>query len=286
MKATRKGTVPEDFPALQATIAQHYPQLSRQLQKIGRFALEYPEEFALQTIATLAQRTEVQPSSMVRFAQALGYDGFSGMQQVFRTHLVNRSDSYRERIERLRRKPRERAGDVSMVLADFVEEGIASLQLLGESAAPADLDRAVRLLAQAQDIYVLAERRAFPVAFYLAYALNRLERRAHLLDGVGGTLQQQASLVRPQDVLVAISFPPYSPAVADIFAERHEHGVPTIAITDSPVSPLALEAKVFFGIKQQEERPFRSLAAPMCIAQTLVVGLGHHLASRRNAAKR
>ncbi len=88
---TAKTPVPESFEALKAAIAERYPSLSRQLQKIARFVLENPDEKALETVTTIAGRAEVQPSSMIRFAQALGYDGFSTMQQVFRWNLVARA---------------------------------------------------------------------------------------------------------------------------------------------------------------------------------------------------
>ena len=92
------------YEELKDLLARSYPDMSRQLQRIARFALEQPNEMALGTVATLAQATEVQPSAMIRFANALGYGGFSEMQQVFRSHLLERSDSYRERIEQMRRK--------------------------------------------------------------------------------------------------------------------------------------------------------------------------------------
>ena len=275
----QKERAPASYEALEEAIAARYPSLSPQLQRISRFALEYPNDMALETVANLAGRASVQPSSMVRFAQALGYDGFSDMQQVFRSHLVNRSDTYRDRIEELQKKGRGGEHNAATTLAEFVNEGMESLALLRDSVSVSDLNKAIKILARADDIYVLAERRAFPVAFYLAYALWRLEQRAHLLDGVGGTLRQQATMVRKKDATIAISFPPYSPQVAEIVAEQHARGVPTVAISDSPVSPVALEADIVFPIKLQSERPFRSLVAPMCLAQTLVVALGYRLAA-------
>jgi DNA-binding MurR/RpiR family transcriptional regulator len=277
---------PGAYEALRSAIAARYPELSKQLQKIARFALEYPDDLALETVASLAARAGVQPSSMVRFAQALGYDGFSNMQLVFRSRLVTDSNSYRDRIEALRRQHDSGGGDASNVLSGFVTEGMTSLELLRDHTPAAVLERAVELLAEADDIYLLAERRSFPLACYLAYALARLERRAHLLDGIGGMLAQQVAVVRNRDVLVAASFPPFSPQVAGAFVDCHQRGVPTIAITDSPVSPLALEATVAFHIKQQEEGSFRSLVAPMCLAQSLVVALGYHLASGKNGEPR
>lgn len=286
MEKVTTTEAPGAYESLRNAIAARYPELSKQLQKIARFALEYPDDLALETVASLAARAGVQPSSMVRFAQALGYDGFSNMQLVFRSRLVTDSNSYRDRIDALRRQTDTGGGDPLNVLASFVDEGMRSLALLRDHTPATVLDDAVDLLAGAEDIYLLAERRAFPVACYLAYALARLERRAHLLDGIGGMLPQQVAVVRDCDVLLAASFPPFSPQVAGAFVACHQRGVPTIAMTDSPVSPLALEASVAFHIKQQEEGTFRSLVAPMCLAQSLVVALGYHLASRKSDGAR
>ncbi len=121
-------------------------------------------------------RSRVQPSAMVRFAQALGYSGYTDMQQIFRDRLVERSSSYRERIEGLRRGKRPRAtSGRPRVLREFVADSIANLAHLEEHVDAALLEKAVRLLASAERIHVLAQRRAFPVACYLSYALSQLE---------------------------------------------------------------------------------------------------------------
>ncbi len=275
-----QNEAPDTYEALKAAIAARYPTLSRQLQKIARFALENPDELALETVTTIAGRADVQPSSMIRFAQAMGYDGFSTMQQVFRSNLMASTPSYRERIQSLRKNRGAPFEDPETAIADFVEDGIAALELLRDHTSRERLAEAVETLATAEEIYLLAQARAFPVAFYLSYALSRLERRCHLLDGVGGLLRQQADLATPKDAVIAVSFHPYSPMVVDIVTERSERGVPIVAITDSPLSPLALEARVAFEIKDNQQRPFRSLVAPMCLAQTLVVSLGHHMAAK------
>ena len=60
---------PTTFDELKNAIAENYPGLSRQLQQIARFVLEYPEDMALETVAVIAKRATVQPSSMIRFAR-------------------------------------------------------------------------------------------------------------------------------------------------------------------------------------------------------------------------
>ena len=60
----------------------------------------------------------------------------------------------------------------------------------------------MEILSGAEEIYLIAQRRAFPVVFYLAYALSRMERRCRLVDGVGGLLGQQIGLATPRDAIV------------------------------------------------------------------------------------
>ena len=275
-----------NYEQLKQTISQAYPDLPKQLQRIARFALEKPHDLALGTVAAVAEAAEVQPSSMIRFANALGFGGFSEMQQIFRGHLVERSASYRERIEQMRRGGKPAAGGGTGVLRQFVDEAIAELSHLEENVSPADMKAAVRLLAGAQLIHVLGQRRAFPIASYLAYALRKLDLRTHLLDGVGGMLGEFVRGIAPGDVLVAISTRNYSPEVVDAAAACHQRGVAVIALTDSALSPLKPSARVCFELGDDSAQQFRSLVGQVCLSQALVVATGHHLADRASPRKR
>ena len=269
-----------NYDDLKDAITRAYPGLSKQLQRIALYALDKPHDLALGTVATVAEATEVQPSAMIRFANALGYKGFSDMQQVFRGHLVERSASYRERIDVLRRKQLNGARAPAGVLHQLVSDSVAELGHLEESLREADLKAAVKLIAGAQRIHVLAQRRAFPVAGYLSYALGQLELRTHLLDGAGGMLRENLRGVDTQDVLLVASFRSYSPEVLEAAQSCAARGVPVIAITDGPLSPLKAPASVCFELADDSSKPFRSLVAPLCLAQALVMSTGHHLAEK------
>ena len=268
------------YEELKDAITRVYPGMSKQLQRIARFALEKPHDLALGTVATVAEATEVQPSAMIRFANALGYSGFSEMQQVFRGHLVERSASYRERIDHLRRKQVNGARAPAGVLHQLVGDSVAELGLLEENILERDLKVAVKLIAGAKRIHVLAQRRAFPVASYLAYALGQLELRTHLLDGAGGMLRENLRMVDKQDLLLVASFQRYSPEVIEAAEHCSRRGVAVASITDGPLSPLKAPARVCFELADDSSRPFRSLVAPLCLAQALVMSTGHHLAEK------
>ncbi|HVK33630.1 MAG TPA: MurR/RpiR family transcriptional regulator [Burkholderiaceae bacterium] len=269
-----------DFEQLQATIAAAYPRLSPQQQQLGRFALERPDEMALGTVAAVAEAAGVQPSALIRFANALGFGGFSELQQPLRARLLHRSASYRERIDALHREaaPRAVAQGEAGVLQRFVAEAGAELAQLEDHVPRATLAAGAALLAGAARVHVLAQRRAFPVAAYLAYALGQLEIPTQLLDGMGGMLADTLRRIGKRELLLVASFRPYSPEVVAAAADAQQRGVPVVAITDTALSPLKPPARVCFELGHQANPAFQSLVAPMCLAQVLVVCTGQRLA--------
>jgi DNA-binding MurR/RpiR family transcriptional regulator len=276
-----RGHSAHTFEALKADINAKYEGLSRQLQAIARFVLDHPNNVALETTAMLARRAQVQPSALVRFAQALGYTGFSAMQQVFRSRLVLHFDTMRDRLETLGTLHLSGANGggsgKASITDDVINDAEASLERLRAGIDEVGLRRASNVLAKARHVYVLGQGKSFPVAFYLHFALLRLERPCTLLSGTGGGIAQQAVLIDRRDALVAVSFRPYTPQVIDIARERHHAGVPVIAITDSLLSPLWPGAMVAFEVVDQNSQVYQSMIAPLCMAQVLALNLGYRL---------
>ena len=269
------------YDTLVRTLSERYAELPPRLQGIARYAADNPEQMALATVAEVAAGARVPPSAVIRFAQALGYDGFLALQGVYRERLVARSATYRERIEALRRTGR----DSGEVLPQLVDSAVGELERLREHVDPALLGRAARLVLSGERVHVLAQRRAFPVAAYLAYGLAQLEVPAILMDSVGGMLKQQAALLRRSDVLIAASFRNYSPEVIEAAQTCHRNKVTVIAITDHAASPLAREAALRFDVGDNLAQPFRSLVGPMKAAQALVLAVGYAQAERRRTGR-
>lgn len=265
----------ETYEALRAEIARRHARFSDRLKVIAEFALDHPTDMALGTVAEVAQRAKVQPSAIVRFARALGYGGFTDIQQVFRTRLVaSLAPSYRERIAGLRRDGRFcDMNDPRAVLARFASEGMVSLESLQDAVRERDLARAIAILGAAGTIYVLGLGGSFPVAAHLTYVLRKLGRRVVLLDGLGSALGEQAASATPQDALIAISFKTYNADTARLFPDLVSRNVPAVAITDSLLSPVVQGAEVVFEIPDMPEAALRTMVAPMCLAQSLAVGL-------------
>lgn len=269
-------TAPQDFDDLRIELANKHASLSKRLRQIAEYALENPNDMALETVSTIAERADVQPSSLIRFAKAFGYSGFSEMQRVFRARLLENKPDYKERIRSLAEEGGGDAGE-NGIIGDFVQGGIAALNHLNETLPRDLLDKAIQLLVDTDTIYLAGQRRSFPVAAYLSYALSKLGKRCILLDGTGGMFFEQAASMRRGDMLMAISFKSYSPEIVQLVQDTAERDIPVLSITDSPLSPLVPNATVCLEVEEVEVHSFRALNATMTLAIALVVGLGRQL---------
>jgi len=264
------GGPPTTLTALRGLILQQRATLPKRLLQAAEFALAHPQEFAFGTIGEIAAQAEVQPSTLVRFAQSLGYSGFSDLQAVFRAHARDRWPEYRERLETVR-------GEGPLALMQgFTRAAVHSAERLAETVDAATLERAVALLANAETIYLLGSRRAFPIVTYLAYALRKLEIRCHLVDQAGGLAPEQVALMSPRDVLLAVSFSPYTPATLDLVGSAAQRGIGVVALTDTPFSPLIPSTSVWLEVTEADHAAFRSLSGTLVLAMTLAVATAEH----------
>ena len=268
---------PGDFDRLRAAFLHRYEALSPHLKRIARYALEDPNRFALQTMAETAQEIDVQSSTLVRFGKVFGFSGFSEMQRVFRLRLIEGAPSFRDQIHEHRGKLEVAAkDDPSAILNAFVDASALALEHLKADIDGDALREAVRMIDGAKAIYVIGQRRGFPVAAYLAYGLIRLEYRCHLLDSVGGMVPQQVATLGADDLLIAVSFAEYALPVVDVVSDAHIRKVPVLAVTDSMASPLARNSSLYFVVRDTEVHRFRPLAAPIVLAQSLIIALRQH----------
>jgi DNA-binding MurR/RpiR family transcriptional regulator len=271
---------PRDFAALRALIGARADRLPRRLRQVASYALNHPDEIAFGTAASVAASAEVQPSTLVRFSQSFGYEGYSDFQDVFRARLRDRVPSYDERLSQLRARGLG-ASTTSLLLDGFVEAARRSVTELHERIDAGAIERAVELLTGAQIIYLVGLRRSFPITVYLAYALGKLGVANALIDGVAGLGAEQVSSISRRDALLAISFTPYASETVALTNAAKARGARIVAITDAALSPIAPVADAWLEVVEADFEGFRSTAATMALAMTLAVAV----AQRRGTAE-
>jgi DNA-binding MurR/RpiR family transcriptional regulator len=266
---------PSTVDGLRKLISREGERLTPRTRDAARYAIDHPNDLALNPIARVAALSGIPPAAFVRMAQALGFDGYADLQRLFREPLQHASQpTFRERIRHYGGElTLENPGDPAEVLRVFSQANMLSLEHLQANASVLPLKAAIKLIKQARMVHVLGLRRSFAVAAYLAYALNRVGRPTALLTGLGGTISEQASMVGPQDLLIAISFPPYAADTVKACEQIRKGGAKRLSITNACMSPIATDADLVLEVNDAELRGFRSLTSAMCLAQTLAMNL-------------
>lgn len=270
-------TPPRDYPALRERVIARWEDLPRRLTQVAEYALNNPDEVAFGTAASIAAKADVQPSTLVRFSQALGYQGFSDLQDVFRARLLG----YDERMAKLGAHGQDNSR-ATMILDGFADASMRSLSALRGRHDEEVMEKALGALEGAETIYLIGLRRSFPVTSYMAYGLGKLGIKTILIDAVAGLAAEQAGFAGPNDAAVTISFTPYASETVALTQQVRDKGVKMVAITDSVFSPLARLADAWFEVAEADFEGFRTLNATMTLAMALTVAL----ADRRKSGLR
>ena len=266
---------PADLEALRKRIVLESERLTPRTRDAAHYAVEHPNDVALSPLAAVATAAKMAPAAFIRMAKALGYDGYSDLQRLFRAPLQHvAKPTFSERIRHYGgEQTLENPDDPAEVLRAFSRANIVSLEHLQADAASLPLQQAIRMIQKARMVHVLGLRRSYAVAAYLAYALNRVGQSAVQINGLGGAIAEQASTANAQDLLIAISFPPYAADTLEVCEQVHKQGAKRLAITNAFLSPVARGADLVLEVNDAELLGFRSLTSAMCLAQTLAMGL-------------
>ena len=252
---------------LRTELIDQHGDLPPQLKRIAQFVLDHPQRAALMRISDISKQLEVQPSAVIRFSKAVGFNGFSDIQRILKADLAETiPTSYFERIQDI-----PYAKDLGHPLARFAD---LAQQSLGNLPDGTIFDQAAEMICAAETVHILGLRRAFGVSSYFAYLLANFEARVNQIEFLGHMNQASLSTVRSGDLLFVISFPNYSIEVIEARAIAAARGAKTIVLTDIVASPVAQGADLVLLTDQATDGGFRSAVGSMVTVQALAMAYG------------
>ncbi|TGN68177.1 MurR/RpiR family transcriptional regulator [Paracoccus liaowanqingii] len=277
MKVVDSIDKPADIVEFRTILFSDRDRFTRRMLAAGSFVIDNPHEVALSPISALAERSGLPATNFVRLAQAMGFSGFSEMQRLFRDPLHRSFHPTLE--ERIRHSQGEQVisdpNDISALGRSLAQANIASLNHLSDRIASLPLEAAVDRILDARVVYVVGVDRSFAPAAYLSYALNRAGVQSVQITGSGSAARDHAAVMAPDDLLVAISFPPYAQDTITACGLARRNDRPIIAITDGNVSPIADGALEVIAVEDAELHGFRALTVLMTVVQTLMMGVAY-----------
>lgn len=260
-----------DKRALDQRITQQFPALTPKLQVAARHVLDHPRDVAMQSMRALAAQAGVQAGVMLRLARELGFENYEAFREVYRAWLGQGEDTFSARASALQQRGAQHAD--ARLAADMLQ---SEMQNLAQTLAPATVDRlaaAHKLLARARHVYVLGLRSLFPAAYYFSYACGMFRHDTTLLAGTGGVFTDALRPVGAGDALVVFSAAPYARDTVAAVEFARERGARIVAVTDSPVSPVAGPAHALVLFANASPSLFPSVVPALSVAQTLVAML-------------
>lgn len=259
--------MPDTFDQLAVLIRARFAGLSPQFQTGAAFLLDHPDEVAVLSMRKVADRAQVQPASLVRLAQQLGFPGWNEMRELFVARVRTRPEPLTNRARSLV------AGNAKQSLAHDLL--VAQQHNLDVTAAQNErtLIEAARILRRARHVHVAGYRSCYAVAFGLVYGYRFFRSSVSLLTGEAGTLDMQLRAIDRDSATVVISFAPYSVEAVRVAETALEKGSKLVAITDSAVSPIALNADKLLIFSHESPSFFPSLVAATAIAESLMAHL-------------
>ncbi|HAT7650733.1 TPA: MurR/RpiR family transcriptional regulator [Klebsiella michiganensis] len=252
---------------LRENIVSQLSLLSPELQRAAEFSLQNANQLVVQSMRAFAAEAGVKPATLLRLAQRLGYNGWRELKSAFIDDLGLGNDTYVSKAEKLIAKGTQPALYEEVFLAH--QANLAFTQAENQHA----MQQAVTLLDEAKQVYICGFRASFPIAWSLFYVYRLFNRQVSLIDGLASNIEVFTREINAEDCLLLTSFSPYSRESLDVLNAARQAGARIIAITDSPVSPLAQTADCTLLFSLSSPSFFPSIVSGMGVAECLLAML-------------
>ncbi len=274
----------EQLRALLVEIKQGKSSINLGFKAAGALGqiLELGADQSVLKITTLAERLNINPSTLTRLARNLGYGGFTD----FRNTLLSESLSPVPAFYTRQAQQALQAGgsDISERVNQLAVENKKNIEYFASTFDQAEFDQTLKLLADAPRVRIYAIRQFLSMAMFLSYGLGMIRSDVNLLDAPGlGTAEGLAGMSE-DDVLVVFSCSPYSKQVIDVCKAAHGSGMNTIVITDRASSPLVEFASHTILVPHQTSFLSNSVTTFAFCVESLINGVATRLGDAAETA--
>ena len=251
-------------------VNEKYNDMTHAQKTVANYVGEHPDDIAFCTLETLAAKINVSTTTVIRFARAMGYSGFSDMQDEVKREMQTKS-TLPERLDDL---ISSRGGE-DLTLQSCFATDMDNLNQTLNGLDPQELKKAVDMISGANRIYILGMRSSFSLAHYLTSRLGEIKRNVSFVQSTGMIYPEEVVSAGEGDVCIAYVFPRYSKTALNILAWMRSYGVKVILFTSMNDLPIRSYGDLCFNCAINSTSCKNSLTAPMCLTNYLVAELAN-----------
>lgn len=249
-------------------IKRQYPKLSKSQKMIADFILSQYDKAAFMTASKLGQSVNVSESTVVRFANTLGYSGYPKLQKALQELIKTKLTT----IQRMELSNNQIAQDT--LIKDVFKSDIENIQATLEELNKEEFTKIVDKLYHSRRIYIIGFRTTTVLTEFLGFYLNLiLDNVTVVTYGISDIFEQLIN-VTSEDMVIGISFPRYSSKTTEILKFIQKKGAQIITITDSELSPIIEYSDHNLIAKSNMVSFVDSLVAPLSLINALLISLG------------
>ena len=257
---------------LEGRIATTLEKLSPKQKRLARFMLDNKYFVSFASAGQVGEKVGASAATVVRFAQTLGYEGFSELQAAIRDELPNYLTAVERIQERLAAPPSP--GDIPH---QVFHTDITNIERTANHLSGAQLDAALEEIAQADRILVLGSGLSAAPALFLAHSLKVMGFDVRASTDGGLSLAVEIAQLRPNTVLIAIDLWRYARSTVEAVRAARQQGARIITVTDSAVSPLAQLADHAFEVATDGVAHSLSPTAVISLLNVFIAALSYRL---------
>ena len=249
-------------------INERYGSLSKGQKVLATYITDHYDKAVFLTAARLGEVVGVSESTVVRFANHLGYKGYPEFQRALEELVRNKLNAVQRMEDTYGRISQSEI--LETVLQSDAERIRDTLKSIDEHA----FDMAVDTILEAKNIYVIGIRSCAPLAEFLAFYLNLMFENVHLLHTNNASeVFEQMARIGKDDAIIGISFPRYSMRTLKALEFANNRNAKVITITDSVHSPMNLYSSCNLIARSDMASIVDSLVAPMSVINALIMAL-------------
>ncbi len=253
---------------LMRTIQVKFPRLSKGQKLIAEYILKHYDKAAFMTAAKLGVSVGVSESTVVRFANELGFSGYPKLQKSLQELIKNKLTTV-QRIE-LSNDFMSEESALKGVLKSDMENIRATLEKINHKT----FEDVVNNIFSAEKIYIIGLRSSTALSEFLGFYLNLILDNVHVVGyGISDIFEQMIN-VSEKDLVIGIGFPRYAARTIESLAFAQSRGAKVTAITDSLLSPLAARADYTLIAQSNMASFVDSLVSPLSVINALIIAVG------------
>jgi DNA-binding MurR/RpiR family transcriptional regulator len=268
--STMQELQPDLNQSLEQRIASAHSDLSPKHKRLARFILDNKYFMSFASASQAGEKTATSAATVVRFAQSLGYEGFSEMQSAIRAELP----SYMLAAERIQERL-ESAVEPDNLPQKVFHTDIANIERTANNLMGANLEGALQAIVNARLIWVIGSGISATSALYLAHSLKILGFDARFNMNEGLSLAVDAAQFGPDTLVIALDMWRYVRSTTAAVAIARKYNARVIAITDSTVSPLAQVADFAFEVSADGVAHSLSATAVLSLINVIIASLSY-----------